>query len=189
MREHFDPKARWRSAITSARALHRLGSRVSTKSTTSSGGWANDDDVSDDEIGSTSTSKHTLPIHNSDEFASSEFIHVVVPEEEREASVTPKNKNQSPHPDQVLKREDHEAVKPPLHEEVPSELKARTSSVYTEDNTVYAEPESTGEDHDEQKKEDRFDMPGSFDFSAEDQNPGPSQGSSWVDMLRKMTLK
>lgn len=163
---------------------------MSTKSTASSGGWTNDDDVSDDEIGSTSTSKHTtLPDHSSSEFASSEFIHVIAPEEEKESSVTPKNTSQTPHPRQQLKREDHEDVKPPLHEEVPSELKTRTSSLYTDDETVYAEPESTGEEQEDHKKEDRFDMPGSFDFAAEDHNHGPSQGNSWVDMLRKMTLK
>ncbi|KAH9475741.1 Calcium/calmodulin-dependent protein kinase [Psilocybe cubensis] len=188
LREHFDPKARWRQAITSARALHRLGSRISTKSsTTSSGGWANDEDVSDDEIGS--PSKHRLPVQGNDDFASNEFVHVVAPEEDRESSATPKTTNQVPHPEQVLKRENHEDVKPPLQDEVPSELKGRTSSVYTENDMVYAEPESTGEENDDQKKEDRFDMPGSFDFSTENHNSGPSQGNSWVDMLRKMTLK
>ncbi|KAI3601465.1 calcium calmodulin-dependent protein [Moniliophthora roreri] len=41
LREHFDPRARWRSAIAGARALHRLSSRSSGGS---SGGWKKDKD-------------------------------------------------------------------------------------------------------------------------------------------------
>ncbi|KAF8547979.1 Pkinase-domain-containing protein [Imleria badia] len=44
LREHFDAKKRWRSAIASARALHRFGkcSRVSSASSSSSSGWGRD---------------------------------------------------------------------------------------------------------------------------------------------------
>lgn len=44
MREHFDAKKRWRSAIASARALHRFGkhSRASSASSSGSGGWGRD---------------------------------------------------------------------------------------------------------------------------------------------------
>ncbi|KAI0041377.1 Pkinase-domain-containing protein, partial [Auriscalpium vulgare] len=44
LREHFDPKARWRSAISSVRALSRFSSGLSAKraGTSSSGGWGSD---------------------------------------------------------------------------------------------------------------------------------------------------
>lgn len=44
MRDHFDAKKRWRSAIASARALHRFGkhSRASSASSSGSGGWGRD---------------------------------------------------------------------------------------------------------------------------------------------------
>ncbi|KAF8436271.1 kinase-like domain-containing protein [Boletus edulis BED1] len=44
LREHFDAKKRWRSAIASARAMHRFGmhSRASSASSTGSGGWGGD---------------------------------------------------------------------------------------------------------------------------------------------------
>ena len=44
LREHFDPRKRWRSAIASARAVHRFGkhSRASSASSSASGGWGHD---------------------------------------------------------------------------------------------------------------------------------------------------
>ncbi|KAI9567840.1 kinase-like domain-containing protein [Boletus coccyginus] len=44
LRENFDAKKRWRSAIASARALHRFGkhSRASSASSSGSGGWGRD---------------------------------------------------------------------------------------------------------------------------------------------------
>lgn len=51
MRENFDAKKRWRSAIASARALHRFGkhSRASSASSSGSGGWGRDHIHSDAE--------------------------------------------------------------------------------------------------------------------------------------------
>ncbi|KAG8221689.1 Pkinase-domain-containing protein [Butyriboletus roseoflavus] len=44
LREHFDAKRQWRSAIASARAVHRFGkhSRASSASSSASGGWGMD---------------------------------------------------------------------------------------------------------------------------------------------------
>lgn len=55
LREHFDPRKRWRSAINSMRAVGRLGSGLSVKRTSSSGssaasgGWAGDSSDDSDE--------------------------------------------------------------------------------------------------------------------------------------------
>lgn len=50
LRKHFDPRARWRAAITSAKAVNRFGNlgRASSKPTPE--GWM-DEDISDEEIG------------------------------------------------------------------------------------------------------------------------------------------
>jgi calcium/calmodulin-dependent protein kinase I len=52
LREHFDAKKRWRSAIASARALHRLGkhSRALSASSSGSGGWGRDHIHSEAEV-------------------------------------------------------------------------------------------------------------------------------------------
>lgn len=57
LRDHFNPRARWKAAIAGARALHRFGSHGSRTSTSSksSGGWhtmaaeSDDDDDNDEE--------------------------------------------------------------------------------------------------------------------------------------------
>ena len=60
LREHFDAKKRWRSAIASARALHRLGkhSRALSASSSGSGGWGRDHIHSETEVVSSEAPSH-----------------------------------------------------------------------------------------------------------------------------------
>ena len=60
LREHFDARKRWRSAIASARAVHRFGkhSRSPSASTTGSGGWGRDHMASEAEGPSSEVPSH-----------------------------------------------------------------------------------------------------------------------------------
>lgn len=50
LRQHFDPRARWRTAINSARAVSRFGNLGRAASKPTPEGWQ-DEDISDEEIG------------------------------------------------------------------------------------------------------------------------------------------
>ncbi|KAF9563471.1 Pkinase-domain-containing protein [Agrocybe pediades] len=180
LREHFDPRARWRSAITSARALHRLNSLASraSKSSASSGGWGNDD-VSDDEL-VPKPDVQEIPTLSSDP-GSNDFVQVTAPQEEEDAAPPPPPP-EAPHPQQELKREDDSDVKPPIEQ---------NKSILDEGNAqVFAEPESTVNEED-QNDHDEPRMPGSFhypDDSSQQAQQGPAENHSWVQMLRKLTI-
>ena len=79
LREHFDPRARWRSAIGAVRGLHRLASltkataaakEMERSGSTSSGGWRNgtgagiddDDDDDDEEVGKEEAQEAKTPV-------------------------------------------------------------------------------------------------------------------------------
>ncbi|KDR73188.1 hypothetical protein GALMADRAFT_251774 [Galerina marginata CBS 339.88] len=171
LREHFDPKARWRAAIASARALHRLnslGGRLNKSPST--GGWG-EEDVSDDEI-------NVQPERKSDP-GSNDFVNVIAPEEEVPSSST----RPGPQP-----KQDDEAPQT----EKPSSPAKDKGGIFTDNAPFQDEPESTGEPEDP-AKHDEFGppMPGSFHYSPDEDEQGhsPLGQGSWVDMLRKMTLK
>ena len=60
LRKHFDPKKRWRFAIASARALHRLSkhSRALSASSSGRGGWGRDHIHSEAEVTSSEAPSH-----------------------------------------------------------------------------------------------------------------------------------
>jgi len=71
LREHFDPRKRWRSVIASARAMHRFGkhSRASSASSAGSGGWGGDHIHSETEfISSEAPSQDGSPSDASESF-------------------------------------------------------------------------------------------------------------------------
>ncbi|KIM37645.1 hypothetical protein M413DRAFT_77019 [Hebeloma cylindrosporum] len=171
LREHFDPKARWRTAIASARALNRLnhlGRRASSKST-SSGGWMSDGSSDDD--------SHVAARPDP---GSNEFVKVTSPEELSEetegewpASLPPAI------PTLVMK--DEEDI-----QEEPKTPKSREQESLTDHTALYDEPETSGEPED---NDDVLAMPGSFDLI------GPpigqreeDEGNSWADMLKRLHL-
>ena len=102
MRDHFNPRARWKAAIAGARALHRFGSQGSRASTSSksSGGWrthsgdTDDDDDDDDE--EPQLDPESVPggaVGQADLPGKNDFVKVTPPEEN-----TPRPK-ESPLPD------------------------------------------------------------------------------------------
>jgi len=182
LREHFDPKARWRTAIASARALnrlHTLGRRVSSKST-SSGGWMSDGS-SDDEP---ATAKRPANLERGP--GSNEFVKVTGPEElskETEggcpvgASLAPMKS--SPR-ELEHKEEKHTGTQTPKRQEQEQET-------LTDHTALYDEPESTGETG---GNDDALLMPGSFDLIGPPiaQRQG-DDGHSWADMLKRLRLQ
>lgn len=71
LREHIDAKKRWRSAIASARAVHRFGKhcRASSASSTGSGGWGRDHLCPDAEgVGNEAPSHDGSPTDASESF-------------------------------------------------------------------------------------------------------------------------
>jgi len=181
LREHFDPKARWRAAIASARAinrLHTLGRRVSSKST-SSGGWMSDGS-SDDEPGAAKRPANLEP-----DPGSNEFVKVTGPEElSKEEGEWPVDASLAPmksSPRELVPEEEkHTSTQTPKGQE-------QEQVTFTGDTALYDEPESTGEAG---GNDDALPMPGSFDLIGPP--IGRRQGdesNSWADMLKKLRLQ
>lgn len=159
LRDNFNPKARWRSAINSAVAIGRMKRSFGSQSSISSGGWklsksssCNDDD--DDEEGgwanSSQQTQSTQPAQPSPQEADETNIQVVTPTGtlETKPSSIDADKPQNAHTDQprpsgdhTLKHENHPDVPPPLH----------TNNSGDPDN-----------EHNHDEDEDEFYVPGSF---------------------------
>ncbi|RDB29938.1 Calcium/calmodulin-dependent protein kinase [Hypsizygus marmoreus] len=217
LREHFDPRARWKSAIASARAIHRLGSIASSRSNTSvtsqsSGSWMAgiDSDEEEDAKGARGNAAGKVdPGEN-------EYVNVTPPEEEAVGGEKDKEKEKGmekqrgdagngtpgqPSDAHTLLRE--QDAHPPLHEHVPTPLtqetpvpdinasKAKNPNISNEEEQkeIHEEPESMFTPGEEEDREEELRIPGSFDLA------GPPQHhhhhgptTSWADMLRKMHL-
>ncbi|KAI0825242.1 kinase-like domain-containing protein [Trametes gibbosa] len=140
LREHFDPRARWRTAIAGARALHRFHSS-SRSASSSSGGWrtgslidTDDDDDDDDE----QTQPQPLAAGTAREPSDpgeNEYVKVTAPDEDedRQAPLGLESGASSPLPQarsSLEKPSDAHALKhesqahEPLHEKVPAPLQA-----------------------------------------------------------------
>ncbi|KAI0638956.1 kinase-like domain-containing protein [Trametes polyzona] len=144
LREHFDPRARWRAAIAGARALHRFNSSssASRSATASSGGWRTasfidtDDDDDEDDV-------HPPRSANADGSGASdpgenEYVKVTAPEEDRTspAHSEPQAKTEGVSEDAPLPPAGRSPERPseahalkhesethqPLHERVPTQL-------------------------------------------------------------------
>ncbi|KAF8186263.1 kinase-like domain-containing protein [Pholiota molesta] len=90
LREHFDPKARWRTAIASARAVHRLnsGSRSPSSKSSTSAGW-NNVDSSDEEPVPPIPAQAPAPKPSPHDPGSNEFVNVIAPEEPESQKADP----------------------------------------------------------------------------------------------------
>jgi len=198
LREHFDPRARWRSAITSALAIHRLQSFASSKSSNTSQGWINDDSE-DEEVGGNNDNHNNLPPPgpanapsvfspklSEEDPGSNEFVNVIAPEEEEEeeeklASVR----------EQVGTYSVQEIPKPILpHTAAPPIVDKEDAAgpIYTTEPESMAdaelkEPPLNNDDNDTDEPQ----MPGSFDLLSTTTTPHSTQKqSSWVEMLKKL---
>ncbi|KJA13407.1 hypothetical protein HYPSUDRAFT_220869 [Hypholoma sublateritium FD-334 SS-4] len=177
LREHFDPKARWKAAIASARAVHRLNNlgRRSTTKSSSSGGWNNTVDSSEDEP-SPSLSLQTV------DPGANDFVHVTPPHDGQDATTVPGAA------EGALKREDHAAVPAPLQEKVPSALETGDEQPIFTGQALQEEPESTTNAQDEEEEELR--MPGSFDSTPSTNNGRiNAHAHSWMDLFKHLQLK
>jgi len=179
LRDHFDPKARWRSAIASARAIHRLHSFGSkgSKGSTQSGGW-NNEDTSDDEI-------TTPPIREqlTSSPGSNEYVKVTAPDEEEEEQ---QQQRKSPRAAEVPKPTGHDGLE---REEATSHPLGHP---FAGNSAYIVEPAPRGERHHEAGDDDSVDvrMPGSFDTAGGAAATHDHGGSfSWIDMLKKLRLK
>ncbi|KAG7440583.1 Pkinase-domain-containing protein [Guyanagaster necrorhizus] len=162
LRDHFDPRARWRSAIASARAIHRLGSNISSRSTSStatnsSGGWDDDERETRDDDSKAKQTEH--PGHN-------EHVQVTGPDEG----------DQCPALDTPPPHEVDEPVPPPKVVDEP----APPPKVV--DKPAPAEPKKA-----EQDEMNALRMPGSFDFS-DTSSHHHHHHQGWGEFVRKLRL-
>lgn len=206
LRENFDARARWRSAIGAVRGLHRMANLSKAAKSTSgsessplsagSGGWRNgtgmgtsDDDDDDDEEaenkGEPAPKAIGKALGKSKDPGSNENVKVTAPEDEELSSDT-----------HALKRE----PLTPLH-------KKSTSSLQAVDDQIPAQPQSQKPQSDADsvdtfltaEEEEELRIPGSFDMS----NPRPKKGedmedddadddegeASWAGLFKKMGLR
>lgn len=147
--------------------LYNLGRRSTTKSS-SSGGWNNTVDSSEDEP---SPSLQTV------DPGANDFVHVTPPHDGQDAT-----------PVGAVKREDDAAVPVPLQEKVPSALEAGDKQPIFTGQALQEEPESTTGAQDEEEEELR--MPGSFDSTPSTHNGRINRHAhSWMDLFKHLQLK
>ncbi|KAF8800992.1 Pkinase-domain-containing protein [Phlegmacium glaucopus] len=202
LREHFDPKARWRSAIASARAIHRLNSFAS-RSSKSSQGWMNDDDDDDEDdlhIGSTGPNSAVSPIslQSEQDPGSNEFVNVIAPEEEE----SPVRERENVREETILVEETPKPIIPNVEDAEKSptivEKDADAANVlptFTEQQApLQLEPEPmletemkepTGLRVDVNDDDDEPKMPGSFDVST----ANSQEQTPWIEVFKNLRLK
>ncbi|OCH92674.1 Pkinase-domain-containing protein [Obba rivulosa] len=162
LRENFDPRARWRSAIAGARALHRFNSSQSRTSTTTSGGWKASSilDSDDDEV----------VIDNGP--GENEHVKVTAPSEDRplppahkpRASQTaPANAGDVEKPSTAHKLKHEQETHEPLQTKVPTPLQ----EMHSEQEQRHKQEQQL-QNHDESEHDHDHDhgppMPGSYCF-------------------------
>ncbi|KAG5642130.1 hypothetical protein DXG03_003580 [Asterophora parasitica] len=192
LREHFDPRARWRQAIASARAIHRFGSFASRTSsgaskTSGGGGWDNSDEESGDDNSHpqaqkvlVSSSRVRSPGGKRDKNSRT----LVTTPEEREAKEKkgdmlsiPGQAHELTHTDQHVDGErnnhhhrgttkSHPALqnRPPTPVFSVPEAAEETYSVSKPAAQVFDEPESMQPDEEHQHEDAELRIPGSFDM-------------------------
>ncbi|KAG5719359.1 Calcium/calmodulin-dependent protein kinase [Termitomyces sp. T112] len=167
LREHFDPRARWKAAIASARVLHRFNSIASRTSTSNSSGWMD----SDDEYENIATPASELDKNDN---------IVVTPSKEMLGKQQPRQDMLTvPGLVNVAEAERQHM----LNGRSPTPVSNGGTAVPLKKNNPEA-PDQELESKEDDESELR--MPGSFDFS------GPPQhyhvGESWFSMFQKIRL-
>ncbi|KAG5650168.1 hypothetical protein H0H81_000471 [Sphagnurus paluster] len=175
LREHFDPRAKWRSAIASARALHRFGSGSRINASKKTGGWKDSDDSEED------TEPGTHPT------TSRRNSHVMVR--------TPEAVGERQQPEMLGVPATGETATlgeqpptPTLSSENREGNAERERLTTPASQQLFGEPASIiphGEKED-QEDDRALRIPGSFDSDGPPQEYGP--GPSWMDMLRRMRI-
>jgi len=170
LREHFDPRARWRSAIASARAINRL-QRFATQS---SKGWQCDSDDDDDiSIRSRGNTLSLTSLTLEEDPGLNEVVNAIAPVEE---DVAVKGHEVEPRSGTSSVEESPKAIEEPkpaphIAEKAPSaDNDARKhGAIFTNEMSFQLEPESMTEAEEgplgvRDKNDDEPQMPGSFDM-------------------------
>lgn len=217
LREHFNPRARWKAAIAGARALHRFGSHGSRTSTSSksSGGWRTMGDTDDDDDDSDEEQEldpESVPggAVGQTELPSPHHIKVTPPDE------TPRPK-QSPLPDvhaedYVSAPECGSPAPPPQHATTPADKSSAhdlkhekehheplEQKVPKELHEVHKESQQANgrshnghgpaHDHDDSDSDDEYlNMPGSF-YVKSNGREAHGQHHGLANLLRKLHLR
>ena len=162
LREHFDPRARWRAAIAGARALHRFtsGSSRTASGSGSSGGWRtgsfvdSDDDDEDEHprpsaaVAPETHARDAAGSAHEETHSESEYVKVTAPEEDEPEHQKPKHEAEPCAP-----KPPSEPVSTPPPQPSPAPAPAQTQEAATQS----AQPAESGRVTPELK------MPGSFD--------------------------
>jgi calcium/calmodulin-dependent protein kinase I len=204
LREHFDPRARWASAISAVRAADRLRRPKSTSSvsTASSGGWGDDDETDSDAAGeSPGGTKHigggppgenehvmiteppspengeTGGAANAAEVAKAQDFATPSPPPTHTGTGAPP----APTSAHALKREDHPVVPAPLHEQ------SRTPTPIAEAHARDNAPANVAAD------KAFLEMPGSFHRSGTEADAHEREHKkphgAWQGLLSKLHLR
>ncbi|EKM60702.1 uncharacterized protein PHACADRAFT_246771 [Phanerochaete carnosa HHB-10118-sp] len=215
LREHFNPRARWKVAIAGARALHRFGSHASHTSTSSksSGGWRtmvdSDEDDDDQQQQLDPESVPGSAIGQADLPGKNDFVKVTpsdtprpkqspLPDVHAEDYVTlPDRKSPVPPPDDAttpadktsahdLKHEkDHHE---PLEQKVPKELHELHKESQQTNGRAHNDHGHGHGDHDHDPDDEYLNMPGSF-YVKPNAREAHGQHHGFANLLRKLRLK
>lgn len=192
LRDHFNPRARWKAAIAGARALHRFGSSQSRLSSKSSGGWktlsdSDDDDDDDDEANGR---QKEMPGENDNvKVTSPDGKILTASPEQRSEPPLPKlseshdaqpAKSEVPSTEHQLDREDEQRA--PLEQKVPVELDEHQPKP-----SEHAHQEPSNNQHLSDTESEEFNMPGSFRFRPERASNGHHH--TWTDLMKKLRIK
>ncbi|KAG6816523.1 hypothetical protein H0H93_007991 [Arthromyces matolae] len=203
LRDHFDPRARWKAAIASARVLSRLGSIASRNSTLSSnsGGWIDSDDEQDEDegagAGSEKVKSKTPPSGSGSDLAGSgspkfERDHTASSTngEEKERKQTRKNSKDllgvsslMSVAEEVRSRSqgasslDNRPPTPVFDDRTQAASDSNSNSTAENPGSKPRSKVKSEEDEDEDEDErELLRMPGSFDFSNSANHHGPGAG-------------
>jgi calcium/calmodulin-dependent protein kinase I len=189
LRDHFDPRARWRSAIASARAIHRL-QRFATQSSKSSG-WQDSDDDDDMLVRSAGSTLSPASSKLKQDLGSNAFVDVIAPKEEDLAARVPEVEARTSSAEEVPKPTEEVPNPKPIAEKTLSNA-SKDGPIFTNEMPLQLEPESmteaeegplgVRENHNNTDNEPQ--MPGSFDMPTAE----PRDQISWGQMFKKLRL-
>lgn len=188
LRDHFNPRARWRFAINSARAINRFSGQGPRSGRTAGVGWIHDDDSSEEDLGSKNTRKNEG--EEGDDPGLSEFVKVTPPAESEDKALTamPNEETESesekpPPPYSSVDSSSGSGKAPANQERKPDPGNKQDEPVFT-NASVHDEPESTVvAATTDQESDFHVRMPGSFDDSGP---PIPGQGSRGGHHYRRL---
>ncbi|TFK88532.1 Pkinase-domain-containing protein [Polyporus arcularius HHB13444] len=199
LREHFDPRARWRTAIAGARALHRFNTN-SSRTSGSSGGWrtGTNIDTDDDDVEEVahpapgpSASAHSSPSDPGE----NEYVKVTAPADDEMKKAREEKKTEvveeppAPAPSDAHELRHESQAHQPLHEKVPTTLHSGD-----EDPPQAQEGAGPSSAEPEQPQDGRetpeLPMPGSFDVSEQQQQHHHHHWEGgFMGLFRKMHIK